>query len=108
MRAMVGKAAIPSPLGMGRCPGRSFLGFPDVRLRASLCVPVQLGPRAFLVLAFWLLLKYVSAPDPLRGGRGEDGHVASSLCTSLLPALRPRPERRPTLCIVPNCTARSV
>ena len=37
-------------------------------------------------------LNYGSAPDPLRGSRG-DGHVASSLCTSLLPAQRARPGR---------------
>ena len=45
----------------------------------------------------------------------EDGHVASSLSASLLPAQRARPERWCTLLrvslkvrAVPNCTARSV
>ena len=41
-------------------------------------------------------LIYGSAPDPLWGSRG-DGHVASSLCTTLLPAQRARPGRWCTL-----------
>ena len=38
-------------------------------------------------------LNHGSAPDPLRGSRG-GGNVASSLCTSLLPAQRARPSDR--------------
>ena len=75
---------------------------------------ITLRVQVFLEFFYWLALTFAKAPDPFRGSRG-DGHVASSLCTPLLPAQR-APARTlllvaqsvPQVRAVPNCTARSV
>ena len=80
-----------------------FVFFSDFEAVCVEVLPLGMGLIYFLGcwlvpvitdFSYWLLLKYERAPDP-SGGRGEDGHVASSWCASLLPALRLRPERRP-------------
>ena len=65
-------------------------------LRDGVLLPEVCHRFYFLKYVITDALNYGSAPDPLRGSRG-DGHVASSLCASLLPAQRDRPGRWCTL-----------